>query len=221
MKVKICGLLDEDSALAAARAGADMLGFVFAPSRRRISPARARSVVAAVRRYYGPRVQMVGVFVDACPVWVDSVAAFCSLDYAQLCGHEDRDYLERLSTPAILARPAAAGLAVDGTIFDHPRVAYALLDAVTNDARGGTGVPCDWTAAATLARVRPILLAGGLTPANVGAAIAAVGPRGVDVSSGVETAGRKDPAKIEAFVRRAKAAAVTFPVWEQGELQCQ
>ncbi len=211
MHVKICGLRDEGAALAAAAAGADLLGFVFAPSRRRITPERARAIIAAVReRYPRDRVKMVGVFVDECPLLVDNVAAFCGLDYAQLSGPAGAGYLRRLATPAIVALPATADLSPDD-LATYPQAALFLLDAYAPSARGGTGKVCDWQAAGRAARLYPLLLAGGLHPDNVAAAIAAVRPWGVDVSSGVETNGHKDPAKITAFVRRAKDAALSLP----------
>ncbi len=207
MRVKICGLQDEATALAAVAAGADFLGFVFAPSRRRVTPERARAIVAAVRERYSPdTVKMVGVFVDECPLLIDDVAAFCGLDYAQLCGHAGDAYLQRLATPAIVALPATADLSPDD-LATYPQAVLFLLDAYSPSARGGTGRVCDWQAAGRAARLYPLLLAGGLNPDNVAAAIAAVRPWGVDVSSGVETDGRKDPAKMADFVRRAKEAA--------------
>ncbi|MDA8218472.1 MAG: phosphoribosylanthranilate isomerase [Dehalococcoidales bacterium] len=208
MQVKICGLMDEGSALAAAAGGADLLGFVFAPSRRRVTPNLAREIIAAVRvalpQARQPR--MVGVFVDECPLLVDTVATHCGLDYVQLSGHENPAYVQRLQTPSIVARPATASLADAQVAPFRQAGALILLDAMSGTKRGGTGQKCDWAAAARVARAGPILLAGGLTPANVAEAIQAVGPWGVDVSSGVETAGRKDPAKITAFVQQAKRA---------------
>lgn len=207
MKVKICGVRDAETALIAANAGADLLGFVFAPSRRRVSPALAREIVAAVRARHAGRVRMAGVFVDECPLLVDALAETCDLDYVQLCGHEDAAYLDRLDTPVILARQTGPGLLADVRAVSHARVAAILLDAVSQTARGGTGTLCDWTVAARIARERPVILAGGLAADNVAAAVAAVRPWGVDVSSGVESDGRKSPAKIVTFVARAKAAA--------------
>jgi len=208
MYVKICGLMDEASALAAAAAGADLLGFVFAPSRRRLTAQRARAIVRALRESAPhPPVRTVGVFVDECPLRVDDVAAYCGLDYVQLSGHEDGAYLRRLGTPAIVARRATRDLTAAALAPLRETAAFLLLDAYSPGALGGTGTACDWEVAARVAREHPILLAGGLTPDNVAAAIAAVRPLGVDVSSGVETDGRKDPAKIAAFVARAKEAA--------------
>ncbi|MHB1415394.1 MAG: phosphoribosylanthranilate isomerase [Chloroflexota bacterium] len=208
MQVKICGLMDEKSAIAAAAAEADMLGFVFAPSRRRVPPALAREAILAVRVALpqARRPRMVGVFVDECPLLVDTIAAYCGLDYVQLSGHEDPAYVQRLQTPAIVARPATASLAATQVAPFRQAGALILLDAMSAAARGGTGKKCDWAAAAVAARTGPILLAGGLTPENVAEAIRTVRPSGVDVSSGVETEGRKDPVKIAAFVQQAKRA---------------
>lgn len=206
--VKICGLTDEAAARAAALAGADMLGFVFAPSRRRVTPERAGSVIRAVRSAVGAgrAPGMVGVFVDECPLYVNSVAALCGLDYAQLCGHEDASEAGRLALPAIVACSVSRE-GISRLEAWRDRAALLLFDSQTATERGGTGRTGDWGVAARLARRHPLVLAGGLTPENVAAAIAAVGPLGVDVSSGVETNGRKDPAKVFAFIRAAKAAA--------------
>lgn len=221
MRVKICGLQDEATALAAAAAGADFLGFVFAPSRRRVTPERARSAIAAVRSRAGalaPR--MVGVFVDECPLLVADVAAYCGLDYVQLCGDESPSYLRRLGVPVLLARPTRGEATLAALAPYRDLATLFLLDASTPGARGGTGRLCDWATASLVARHFPVLLAGGLTPANVADAIAAVRPAGVDVSSGVETDGRKDPDKIAAFVAQAKRIGLAIDAKPKEIGQC-
>ncbi len=219
MLVKICGLTEEGAALAAVEAGADFLGFVFAPSRRRLEPASARAIIAAVREKSGPdRVRAVGVFVDEPAERVDEVAAYCGLDYVQLNGDEDPAYVRRLAMPAIVARAASASLTSEALAAFAEAAALYLVDAYSPTERGGTGRRCDWAVAANLAATLPIVLAGGLTPENVAAAIAAVRPCGVDVSSGVETDGRKDPAKIAAFVRRAREAEAQLAGLPAGNL---
>ncbi|MHB1007042.1 MAG: phosphoribosylanthranilate isomerase [Chloroflexota bacterium] len=208
MLVKICGLTDEVAALAAVEAGADLLGFVFARSRRRLAPSRAREIIAAVREH--PRAEgvgTVGVFVDEQANRVAEIAVYCGLDYVQLCGDEEAAYLRNLPLPAIIARPATADLTEKAIAAFLDAGAFLLLDAYSPGERGGTGRTGDWDLAAGLAARFPVILAGGLTPDNVAAAIATVRPCGVDVSSGVETEGQKDPAKIAAFVRWAKTAA--------------
>jgi phosphoribosylanthranilate isomerase len=206
MLIKICGLRTVEHALAAARAGADMLGLVFAASRRRVSLAEAAAIAAAVRALGPRRPLLVGLFVNEPPAAVAAVAAPVGLDLAQLSGDEPADDIGALPMPLIKA------VRMDGSAREATWAARAgerltlLVDAHVPGAYGGTGVAADWGKAAALAARAPVILAGGLTPENVGAAIAAVRPRGVDVSSGVETDGTKDIAKIEAFVRAARAA---------------
>jgi phosphoribosylanthranilate isomerase len=221
MLVKICGLQDEATALAAAAAGADFLGFVFAPSRRRITPERARSIIAAVRARAGTRApRMVGVFVDECPLLVADVAAYCGLDFVQLCGDESPSYLRRLGTPVLLSRQTRGEATLAALAPYRDLAAMFLLDAASPAARGGTGRLCDWATASLAARRYPVLLAGGLTPTNVADAIAAVRPAGVDVSSGVETDGGKDPDKIAAFIREAKQAGPAVDGKPKEKSQC-
>lgn len=201
--VKICGLRTAEHALAAATAGADLLGIIFAPSRRQVTPAAAREVVAAVRRHApaGPRV--VGVFVNEDPATMDAVAAEVGLDYVQLSGDETPEQAAALRTPWIKT------IRLDGSALERAWLACETpeplhIDAHAPGSYGGSGQLADWGRAAALAALRPILLAGGLTPANVSEAITSVRPWGVDVSSGVETDGVKDIAKIAAFVAAAK-----------------
>ncbi|HMQ29930.1 MAG TPA: phosphoribosylanthranilate isomerase [Chloroflexaceae bacterium] len=233
MLVKICGLRTAEHALAAAAAGADLLGFVFAPSRRRIDPAAAAAIAAELRAATSARPRLVGLFVNADPAEVNAIAAEVGLDLVQLSGDEPAWHAERIALPVIkairmdgsaneaawLARldqqpttgdqgpPGWAGPDAGGpALVFGPSSLGLLVDAHVPGSYGGTGVTADWARAAALARRAPLLLAGGLTPANVAAAIAAVGPLGVDVSSGVETDGVKDPLKIEAFLGAARAA---------------
>ncbi|MHB1134964.1 MAG: phosphoribosylanthranilate isomerase [Chloroflexota bacterium] len=208
MIVKICGLMDELAVLAAVEAGADLLSFVFAPSRRRLEPARARELIAAARQAgHTPCPRAVGVFVNEPAARVAEVVAYCGLDWVQINGDEDAAYVRRLGLPAIVARPVTRALEAATVAAFVAAGALVLLDAYSPVHRGGSGSLCDWELAATLATRFPVLLAGGLTPDNVASAIATVRPAGVDVSSGVETDGRKDPAKIAAFVRQARQAA--------------
>jgi phosphoribosylanthranilate isomerase len=203
--VKICGLRTIEHALAAADAGADMLGLVFAPSRRQISPEDAANIAEAIRATpRGRQVSIVGLFVNEAPERMLAIARQCQLDAIQLSGDEISDLAERLPGYTLLkairldGAPSEAGwLAGQG--------ARLLVDAHVPGSYGGAGVLADWDRAAELARRRSIMLAGGLTPENVGAAIRRVRPWGVDVSSGVETGGAKDILKIRAFVGAARA----------------
>lgn len=206
--VKICGLRRVEHALAAVEAGADLLGFIFAPSRRQVQPDEVAEIAEAVRAATPParRVGLVGVFVNELPERMSAIAHTCDLDVLQLSGDEEYPILERLP-----GRMVIKAVRLDDTPQEHGWLfaavsAHLLVDAHVPGSYGGAGVVADWERAALLARRRPIILAGGLTPGNVGAAIRRVQPWGVDVSSGVETDGVKDTAKIRAFVAAANTS---------------
>lgn len=220
MRVKICGITDLDDALAAVDVGADLLGFNFYPkSPRYIEPAACARLVERLRSR-GAEVTLVGVWVNAAPQAVRACLDACNLDYAQLHGDEPPEDLFalgpwafkalRLTNTAEAKQQALSYLppAADGyetLVADPPRPAF-LLDAAAPGQFGGSGQVADWEAARVLARRWPILLAGGLRPDNVAAAIQAVHPWGVDVASGVESSpGRKDPANMRAFVKAARS----------------
>lgn len=189
MLVKICGLTTPEAVDAAA--SADMVGFVFAPSPRRVSPARARALAARLPA----SVQRVAVFQEA-----------STEEIAQVCAVFQADLVQVEPGPKL---PEGIGLlpVLRGTDSDSsPGSSLAILEAAAQG--GGTGQIGDWVLAAQIARKRAILLAGGLRPDNVAAAIRAVQPAGVDVSSGVERQrGQKDPHRIRAFIAAARAAA--------------
>ena len=212
--VKVCGLREPVHAAAAAAAGADLLGFIFAPARRQVTPDIARACGEAAREEAGDRrVLTVGVFVDASAEEMNAAAEVAGLDLLQLHGQEAPEVLELLARPVVKAvRPPSGtrseevrALAQRYRAGSVPVVAF-LLDGYDPTAAGGEGISADWRLAGALAADLPLFLAGGLTPDNVTDAIAAVGPLAVDVSSGVETEGVKDVAKIAAFVRAAKRA---------------
>jgi phosphoribosylanthranilate isomerase len=205
--VKICGLRTLEHALAALEAGADLLGFIFAPSRRQVSPDEVVAIGAAVRGAPGgDRVGLVGVFVNEAPERMAATAAECGLDAIQLSGDEDQGVLRELPPGrAIIKAVRMAGADAEQSWLGAEG-ARLLVDAHVPGAYGGAGVVADWARAAELACRRPIILAGGLTPGNVAAAIGQVRPWGVDVSSGVETDGVKDSARIRAFVAAVRAA---------------
>jgi phosphoribosylanthranilate isomerase len=201
VRVKICGITDLSDALAASDAGADALGFMFyEQSPRRLSFEAA----AAITRELPPFVAKVGVFVDSALEFVNEAVARCGLDAVQLHGSETPDFCQRVHRPVIKA------FRIDGPaslerVRDYQTAAW-LLDSFVAGKLGGTGVQFNWKLAARAkAWGRPILLAGGLTPENVAAAVEEVRPYGVDVSSGVERApGKKDPEKMRAFIAAAK-----------------
>jgi phosphoribosylanthranilate isomerase len=212
--VKICGLREPDQARAAVAAGADLLGFIFAPARRRVEIEVARACVQAAREEAAGRpVLAVGVFVDASAEEMNATAARVGLDLLQLHGSEPPALLPQLRRPVVkAARPPVGTTAgeVEELLALYLSVANApvafLLDGYVAAAAGGEGVRADWRLAGDLARRRRRGLAGGLTPDNVAAAVAAVRPLAVDVSSGVESDGVKDARKIAAFVAAAKRA---------------
>lgn len=198
VRVKICGIQDLETARAAVEAGADALGFVFAASHRRVTPEAAREIIAALP----PFVTTVGVFVDVPPVVVQEVAAFCRLDAVQLHGTEPPEYCKELNLRVIKAIRVRDAASLNG--LDAYPVQAVLLDTYVPGTPGGTGKTFDWRLLAGRELRAPLILAGGLTPENVRAAVRTVRPYAVDVSGGVETGGRKDPAKIRDFIRQAK-----------------
>lgn len=216
--VKICGLTNPVDALAAAEAGADMVGFIFYPgSPRYVSPAQAREIVMALYERY-PDILTVGVFVNEAPTTVWHILEYCGIRLAQLHGEEPARWLKEPSVlvgrayKALRPRPQedvhrlASKYALPLLLAEQMGVPSLLLDAYHIAARGGSGQLADWEIAAQLARKYRLLLAGGLTPDNVIQAIRRVRPWGVDVASGVESApGRKDPTAMCAFIRSAKS----------------
>ncbi len=153
---------------------------------------------------------IVGVFAGMTADDVNNIADAAGLDLVQLSGGEDDDFVRKVERPVIRAVHIREGMsAEDAEDASKPGVsAGLLLDTYSKAALGGTGESFDWSVAAELARTRPFLLAGGLTPENVAGAVTQVEPWGVDVSTGVETNGIKDIEKIRAFIRAAKGVRV-------------
>jgi phosphoribosylanthranilate isomerase len=196
MWIKICGMTSAAAVATALEQGVDALGFVFAPSVRELDPARAAALAAPARG----RVACVAVTLHPTQTHLDAILSGFRPDVLQT----DQADLAHLRLPAALAllpvlRAGAADVdALPGAL--PPRILF-------EGPRSGAGVSTDWRQAAQLARRTQLVLAGGLAAANVGAAIAAVRPYGVDVSSGVEAApGQKDPQRIVEFVQAARAA---------------
>jgi phosphoribosylanthranilate isomerase len=197
--VKVCGITSVEDAQAAADAGADALGFVLAPSPRRVTPDQAREII----RQVPSTVLTVGVFVDASLEDMQEIRDHCGLGAVQLHGNESEEKAASVGGTVIKAlRVGKEPLTCEGA---YPK-ATLLLDTYSPTAVGGTGKTFDWNLAVETARKRPIFLAGGLTPDNIIEAIEMVRPYAVDVSSGVEAEpGRKDHEKLERFIRRAKS----------------
>jgi phosphoribosylanthranilate isomerase len=192
MLVKVCGITRADDAEAAVELGANALGFIFWPaSPRFIDPFRARAIAATLP----PFVTTVGVFVNQPAEYVNGVASLVRLGAVQLHGDESVADAEAIDAPVIKAMRVG-----DERIDGWPSRNLVLLDVHDPERRGGTGRTIDWAAAAKVASRRRVLLAGGLTPDNVGDAIARVRPFGIDVSSGVERApGIKDHQRLRAL----------------------
>ena len=200
MFVKICGTTSEEDALLAVAMGADAVGFIFAPSLRQVTPALAADIVKRLPR----EVLTVGVFRDEAPARVVEIVNGAGLRAAQLHGHESADQARwvRERVPFVIQAFPAGGSVV-------ARARDYQVDAVMIDApQPGSGQVFDWSMADGVPDGMRLVLAGGLNPRNVAAAIARVHPWGVDVATGVESApGRKDPSRVRAFVAAAKAAA--------------
>jgi len=203
--VKVCGITSVEDALFAAGCGADAIGLVlWKGSPRSVSRATARAIAVAVP----PGVDRVGVFVDAEPDEVRSAADEIGLDVVQLHGHEPPESCRGLGVRVWKAIGVGPAFRPEDALRYEGVADGLLLDARADGGgpAGGTGRTFDWAQARALRdRVRYLVLAGGLDAENVGAAVAAVGPDAVDVSSGVESSpGRKDPARVRAFLRAVK-----------------
>ena len=220
--VKICGMRELSHMVAAAEAGADMLGMVFVPTvRRYIEPDAAKELANSLREE-GHALPIVGLFADQPVEEVNEVAARVGLDMVQLCGDESIGYWSKVTVPIlqvvhVLSVPKERDAARNDIVKDvHFRLQeidesghIAVLDRQSDVQPGGLGEPFDWSIAREMAdRGHRFLLAGGLTPENVGEAIDSTQPYGVDVSSGVETDGAKNIAKIQAFIAAARATDV-------------
>ena len=205
--VKVCGLRSLSDAQAAVTAGANLLGFIFwKPGKRYIPPADAAVILRALRSQSSGW-SAVGVFVDPSLAEVTEATSACGLDYVQLSGEETADFVRAVPRPALKAvhvkngeERAAADLVLNDALGAH----LYLLDTHADGLPGGTGATFDWPA------LQPIgpkcLVAGGLRPDNVAAALTALSPLGVDVSSGVEfpNSGGKDPRLIRAFLEAVR-----------------
>ena len=203
VKVKVCGITNPADALAAVERGADAIGFIFAPSPRTVGPAVAKEIVAQLP----PFVSKVGVFVNREISEVRDTMSQCGLDLAQLHGDEEPDYCAALFPKAVKVftadtLPSARDLAAY-------RVAAFMLDRDKGRESSLQEQERLWQLARKIGNMGPVILAGGLTPENVGRAIEMARPYAVDVSSGVEAEpGRKDLARLGAFIKAARQAGM-------------
>jgi phosphoribosylanthranilate isomerase len=204
--VKICGICQIEHALAAADAGADFIGLVFAPSKRQVDAERARKIVAEVKKHQSPP-QTVGVFVNTPAIEVNRIVEHCDLDRVQLSGDEPWSYIGDIAVPVIKAIRVHRYLDNDSLLADLEKAwrftdddFLFLLDRAVPGIYGGSGQTFDWKLARGVTEKLPVIIAGGLSPENVTEAIRIARPWGVDVSSGVESDGVKDTARIKAFI---------------------
>jgi len=211
-RIKICGIRCKAHALAAVEAGADFIGLVFAPSRRQVSPQKALPLVEVVRGLRS-RPAVVGVFVNAAAQEVNHIADYCQLDWVQLSGDETWQYCQELKKAIIKVIHVSSGQKTDEILADietgyqllPEKELVCLLDSRVEGAYGGTGQVFNWQLAREVSVRFPVMIAGGLTPANVGQLVREVQPWGVDVSTGVESNGLKDASKIRAFVKAVRS----------------
>lgn len=200
VRVKVCGITTVEDALNAISCGADALGFVFyAKSPRYITPLQAATIITKLP----PFVSIVGLFVNESPSCIRTIIEQCGLDVVQLHGDETPDQCKYDGVKVIKALRIRSAQCLDG-LKDYP-VSALLLDAWVDGVYGGTGKLGCWDLAAKAAQQFPVILAGGLNAENVAAAITAVCPYAVDVSSGVELSpGRKDSQQVQTFIVNAK-----------------
>jgi phosphoribosylanthranilate isomerase len=199
IQVKICGICDVAAAQAAVEAGADLLGFHFCSSDRRVTPEEAKAIVESLT----VRPSVVGVFIDQDPGEVREIADFVGLDLLQLHGSEAPGF--DAGRPVMKVLKIRDDQVPEADAWPDP----IMLDSWSIDQRGGTGRTWDWDLARDLLATRKVFIAGGLEPGNVGKVVSRFKPYGVDVSSGVEASVRvKDPDKVRAFVHAVRLAEV-------------
>ena len=199
-RVKICGITRIEDALYAANLGADAIGLVFyAPSPRAVQITQAREIVQALP----PFVTTVGLFVNAKVAEVQETLQAVPLDLLQFHGEESPEYCVQFNRPYIKAIRMQASTDLAQLAQEYATAQALLLDTYVAGVQGGTGIAFDWRQVPREFS-KPLILAGGLNPENVQAAISQVRPYAVDVSGGVEASkGIKDPEKLIAFMRGA------------------
>jgi len=197
--IKICGITNLEDALKASYLGVEALGFIFAPSRRRVEPSPAKKIIRSLPK----TLLKVGVFVDEDPEEVMRIVEYCGLNALQFHGKESPLYCQTFFYPVFKAI-RIKNLDSLREIENYQDVTI-LLDTYNPQQAGGTGNPFPWEIALRAKEKGNFILSGGLNPDNVGEAIKKVRPWGVDVCSGVEMCpGKKDSSKMAEFVRRAR-----------------
>lgn len=198
-KIKICGITNLDDALAALKLGVDALGFVFAESPRKVAPDKVGKIISEI----AVPVLKVGVFVNENIEKIQQIFERYDLDYVQLSGNENKDYVERLVLPSIKVFKVKD----QSVLKEIPQYDLNLfmLETFNDSQYGGTGNIFNWDIAKEAKIFGRVILSGGLTPENVFSALQQAEPYGVDVSSGVEESpGKKDKKKLEQFVKEVR-----------------
>lgn len=205
--IKICGVRSPEIAACVAESGANLMGLMFAPSKRRVTVDEAEEILLEHHR----QIRVVGVFVNESPQRMNEIADRLQLDVLQLSGDEPAEIQHQVNRPVIRAlrlpvgsAPSEARRAAERYLDCSSPAEALLIDAHVPGRYGGTGIETDWDIARRLADEYPVILAGGLRPESVGEALRIVCPMGVDVSSGVETDGQKDAMKIRQFVSEVR-----------------
>ena len=213
IRIKICGLRSASASIAASDAGANYLGFNFIEGvRRQIQPEDGTQIIADYRsgRKTLNRPELVGLFLNQNPAFVNETARNAGLDSLQLCGEEDADYISKIDLPIfkmVRVKDGSTATTISDIVAPLLDAGHGIvLDRYDKKVLGGTGISFDWNAAEGVANRENVFLAGGLNPENVRSVIKQLSPWGVDVASGVETDGVKDPDRIRAFIEAARNA---------------
>lgn len=216
-RIKICGVRSLSDASSAASAGVDYIGLLFVPRRRRkLDASTAEGIVSGIKDAGWQGITTVGLFADQPIEEVNDTVRRCRIDMVQLCGNESMDYCAQVEVPLIKVIHVPETMGPDDVpaslvsrLEELVKKGYVItLDRKVEGLHGGTGQTFNWEVARVLSQEGfSFLLAGGLTPENVGEAVSVARPWGVDVSGGVETAGDKDEDKVLAFVAAARGAA--------------
>lgn len=204
MKVKICGITDVETAKKACEYGADAIGFVFANSKRKIASEKAKQIIAELPA----DVMKVGVFVNESVEVIQNIVNDCGLTHVQLHGEEGNHHIKRLNIPSIKALGVNSSEEIKQAV-DY-EADFILFDSPKEKFHGGNGKTFSWLLLEHMSGEirKKCILAGGLHLGNITEAIGTVKPYMVDVSSGVETDGKKDIEKIKQFIRKAKECSI-------------
>ncbi|MDZ5473749.1 phosphoribosylanthranilate isomerase [Bacillus sp. 31A1R] len=201
MKVKICGISDIESARVAVKYGTDAIGFVFAKSKRKVTPEQAREIIQNIPFH----VDKIGVFVNETREEIERVIELAGLTAVQLHGDESPEFCTHFTVPVIKA--FSISNKEDLKKVDEYECDYVLLDSPRGNYHGGNGTSFDWSLLTqNQLKDKKVILAGGLNLENVEEAVRLTQPFMVDVSSGVETDGKKDLLKIKDFIQKAKSS---------------